>query len=408
MNGKPRAAVARAAFAGLIAITVCSAAAAAGPRTGRFIPARGAGPTSLADAQKRADFVIYLPGYLPDGAGERRIFFAPEQVLDHLFVPNRVYTRYGGSIYLWQMPALGRPLRHPAFPVSLGGRIGWASDGPGKGKSTLEWQQGETQLGITAVLPLDDLFKIAGSAVQAAPDVPMARPSPARLEYWRTLETLAMPEGGIGVSLAPGTPPTVLSLEPGAPAADAGIHPGDVIIAVNGRDVTRLPVLETTRLVRGATGTTVTLTIARQGTSRPIQVRLRREPLPNVTLSETTPAQAGALMPFPLLEPRWLPSEYRLLTCMAATRDGKPWEARFIYIAAGQPLILISETDARTRRITVPSGKGTQQVSIGGAVGTLSLSGGLALAWTQHRTAILLQSRSLQRDVALKIARSMK
>ena len=408
MNAERSGRVLRCAYTTLITSVLCAGAVAAPPQSGRLIPARGAGPVSASEAQRRADFVIYLPTYLPEHVGEPRLLFAPEQLLDNSYVPNRIYANYGGSISVWQMPTIGRPLRHPAFPVSLGGRVGWASDGPGKGNTTLEWQQGETQLGVAAPLPLEELFKIAGSAVQAAPDVPTVPPSSARLQYWGTIAAPVLPAGGIGVTLAPGTPPTVLSLEPGTPAADAGVQPGDVIAAVDGRDVTRMPIGDVTRVVRGAPGTALTLTLARQGVAKPIQVRLRREPLPKVSLRETTPARARALMPFPLLEPQWLPSGYGLLTCMTASRDGKPGEARFIYSAAGQPLILISETDARTRRITVPSGKGSQQVSIGDAVGALSLSGGLALAWTHGRTGVLLQSRSLQRDVALKIARSMK
>jgi len=408
MNADRFGRVLRCAFAAVVGGLVCAGAVAARPQTGRLVQARDAGPVSRGEAQRRADFVIYLPTYLPQGAGEPHLFFAPEQQVSNSYVPNRIYANYGGSISMWQIPTIGRPLRHPAFPVSLGGRVGWASDGPGKGNMTLEWQQGDTQLGVAAPLPLEELFKIAGSAAQAAPDVPTAAPSSARSQYWGTIAAPVMPTGGIGVTLAPGTPPTVLSLEPGTPAADAGVQPGDIIAAVDGRDVTRMPIGDVTRLVRGAPGTMLTLTLARQGVAEPIQVRLRREPLPKVDVRETTPAQARALMPFPLLEPQWLPPGYGLLTCMTASRDGKPGEARFIYSAAGQPLILISETDARTHRITVPSGKGAQQVSIGGAVGALSLSGGLALAWTHGRTGVLLQSRSLQRDVALSIARSMK
>jgi carboxyl-terminal processing protease len=49
----------------------------------------------------------------------------------------------------------------------------------------------------------------------------------------------------------------------GAPAMDAGIMPGDIFTAVNGEDITSLSQLELAGKVRGAAGTTVTITMRR-------------------------------------------------------------------------------------------------------------------------------------------------
>ncbi|UCH32952.1 MAG: PDZ domain-containing protein [Armatimonadota bacterium] len=401
--------------AAALAIVAALAFGVAGPAAARsnaqeakLIPSPGAGAVSVSQAQGRADFVVYLPTYVPKDPGEPVLFFAPEQELAHIYVPTRLYASYSHGIGLWQMPTLGRPLRRPAAPVDLGGRRGWASDGPGAGRMTLEWQQGDTQLGITAPLPIEELFKIAASTVQAAPDVPMSEPSQARLRHWTPPKQRGLPSGGIGVMLVPGTPPTVLSLEPGGPAAAAGVQSGDVITAVDGRDVSALPIQDLVGLVRGEPGTEVRLALRRKGASSPIRRRVRREALPEIDLRETTPAQARSLMPFPVLQPEWLPRGYRLLTCVAGMRDGKPWETRLIYSGAGKPLILVSQTDARAPKVVAAPAKGTQEVQVGHAAGTLNMRGGVMVSWTQGKTAMLLQSRFLPREAALKMARSMR
>ncbi len=55
----------------------------------------------------------------------------------------------------------------------------------------------------------------------------------------------------------------VVNVLEGAPAMDAGILPGDIFMAVNGEDVTGLSQLELAGKVRGAAGTSVTITMRR-------------------------------------------------------------------------------------------------------------------------------------------------
>jgi hypothetical protein len=385
---------------------VAIAASTPGAQQPALVVSPAAGPVSLTEAQQRADFVIYLPTYLPPGAGQPRLTFAPEETLPDAYVPNRIYIAYAGDITLWQMPTIGRPLRHPAVPISLGGRTGWVSDGPGARKTSLEWRQGDTQLGITAPLPIEELFKIAGSAVQAAPQVPMAAASAMRHRHWSPETKARPPVGGIGVMLAPGAPPTVSAVQPATPAAEAGIQPGDVIAAVEGRPTAGLSMTQTMNLVRGTPGTTVRITLRRAG-ARSLDLTLRREALPAFDVTEVTLAQARALAPFTIYEPAWLPPGYRLLTCAVVRRDGKPWQARLVYHAVGRPLLLISETKESARPFAVAPGKGTERVRIAAATGLLNLGAG-TLSWSQGGTAISLQSRALQRDMALNIARSMR
>jgi len=62
---------------------------------------------------------------------------------------------------------------------------------------------------------------------------------------------------------------------PDQPAQRAGLRAGDVIIAVDGQDVTKLPLLEAISMIRGPRGTTVVLTI-RRGYEAPFDVAVVR------------------------------------------------------------------------------------------------------------------------------------
>lgn len=61
----------------------------------------------------------------------------------------------------------------------------------------------------------------------------------------------------------------IVSPFPGSPAQAAGLLPGDLITAVNGRDITDLTETEAVNLVRGPAGSRVILTIVREGEDGP-------------------------------------------------------------------------------------------------------------------------------------------
>jgi len=83
---------------------------------------------------------------------------------------------------------------------------------------------------------------------------------------------------GIGAWVdADGTFLTIISAMPGSPAERGGLQPGDQVIGVDGEDVTGLDGNLVIRRVLGPAGTSVRLTIRREGVADPIELELVRE-----------------------------------------------------------------------------------------------------------------------------------
>ena len=74
----------------------------------------------------------------------------------------------------------------------------------------------------------------------------------------------------------------ILNVFPGSPAEEAGLLPGDKIVAVEGEDFATIGYQNAIDRIRGATGTTVTLTVSRDGTSR--DVTMPRRPVTEITV----------------------------------------------------------------------------------------------------------------------------
>jgi carboxyl-terminal processing protease len=70
----------------------------------------------------------------------------------------------------------------------------------------------------------------------------------------------------------------------GTPAYKAGIRPGDVIIAVNGKPTDNMGTEEVAEMVRGPKGSTVTLTILREGEPKPLQFAVERAEIPHYSV----------------------------------------------------------------------------------------------------------------------------
>lgn len=81
--------------------------------------------------------------------------------------------------------------------------------------------------------------------------------------------------------------PTVVAPLPGSPAERAGVKAKDIILKVDDQGTESENFAAVINRIRGATGTTVTLSIARDGQAEPLTVKIVREKieLPNVTVT---------------------------------------------------------------------------------------------------------------------------
>jgi carboxyl-terminal processing protease len=69
---------------------------------------------------------------------------------------------------------------------------------------------------------------------------------------------------------------TVVAPIEGSPAEAAGFRPGDIVLGVDGKSLSGKTLNDTVGLIRGPRGTTVTLTVLRQGTPDPIEITVVR------------------------------------------------------------------------------------------------------------------------------------
>jgi carboxyl-terminal processing protease len=90
---------------------------------------------------------------------------------------------------------------------------------------------------------------------------------------------------GIGMTIGPrNNHIVVIAPFAGTPAYKAGIRPGDVIVAVNGKPTDNMSTEEVAELVRGPRGTSVTLTILREGEPKPLQFAVERAEIPHYSV----------------------------------------------------------------------------------------------------------------------------
>jgi carboxyl-terminal processing protease len=70
----------------------------------------------------------------------------------------------------------------------------------------------------------------------------------------------------------------------GTPAYKAGIHPGDVIVAVDGKSTENMSTADVADLLKGPKGTTVHISISREGVEKPMEFTLIRDEIPRYSV----------------------------------------------------------------------------------------------------------------------------
>ena len=90
---------------------------------------------------------------------------------------------------------------------------------------------------------------------------------------------------GVGMQVGPrNNKVIVIAPFTGAPAYRAGIRPGDVIIAVDGKATDNMSTSDVAELLKGPKGTTVKITVLREGTEKPIDFSVVRDEIPRYSV----------------------------------------------------------------------------------------------------------------------------
>jgi carboxyl-terminal processing protease len=90
---------------------------------------------------------------------------------------------------------------------------------------------------------------------------------------------------GVGMTVGPrNNKVIVIAPFAGTPAYKAGIHPGDIIIAVDGKPTDNMSTGDVADLLKGPKGTTVHITILREGADKPLDFAIVRDEIPRYSV----------------------------------------------------------------------------------------------------------------------------
>src|SRR5215468_7372168 len=90
---------------------------------------------------------------------------------------------------------------------------------------------------------------------------------------------------GVGMTVGPRNN-KVIATAPfvGTPAYRAGIHPGDIIVAVDGKPTDNMSTSDVADLLKGPKGTTVRITVLREGADHPLEFSVVRDEIPRYSV----------------------------------------------------------------------------------------------------------------------------
>lgn len=90
---------------------------------------------------------------------------------------------------------------------------------------------------------------------------------------------------GVGMTVGPrNNKVIVIAPFAGSPAYRAGIHPGDIIAAVDGKPTDNMDTTAVADLLKGPKGTTVHITILREGADKPMEFAVVRDEIPRYSV----------------------------------------------------------------------------------------------------------------------------
>src|SRR6201997_3366067 len=90
---------------------------------------------------------------------------------------------------------------------------------------------------------------------------------------------------GVGMTVGPrNNKVIVIAPFAGTPAYRAGIRPGDIIIAVDGKSTENMSTGDVADLLKGPKGTTVHISISREGAEKPLEFAVVRDEIPRYSV----------------------------------------------------------------------------------------------------------------------------
>ena len=90
---------------------------------------------------------------------------------------------------------------------------------------------------------------------------------------------------GVGMTVGPrNNKVIVIAPFAGTPAYRAGIHPGDIIAAVDGKATDNMTTSDVADLLKGPKGTTVRITVLREGADHPLEFAIVRDEIPRYSV----------------------------------------------------------------------------------------------------------------------------
>ncbi len=90
---------------------------------------------------------------------------------------------------------------------------------------------------------------------------------------------------GVGMTVGPrNNKVIVIAPFAGTPASRAGIHPGDIIVAVDGKPTDNMSTSDVADLLKGPKGTTVRITMLREGADHPLEFAVIRDEIPRYSV----------------------------------------------------------------------------------------------------------------------------
>src|ERR1700760_4529619 len=90
---------------------------------------------------------------------------------------------------------------------------------------------------------------------------------------------------GVGMQVGPrNNKVIVIAPFAGAPAYRAGIRPGDIIIAVDGKPTDNMSTSDVADLLKGPKGTTVRIAVLREGSEKPLEFSVIRDEIPRYSV----------------------------------------------------------------------------------------------------------------------------